>query len=163
MRDEVVVKGEGLKLITARAGSTSTSPPASASPTWASEFPEQRRRSRPAANNVDARSCHPAVSAAAAARQPVHMQCSIMFHPAYLQLIERLLPTMPDPSLDSFFFWNSGSEAVEAAIKLAPVRYREARHHCFQARLSRSDRRQRRRYPLQDDYTHNTGPLMVSA
>jgi len=26
---------------------------------------------------------------------------------------------MPDPSLDSFFFWNSGSEAVEAAIKMA--------------------------------------------
>ena len=26
---------------------------------------------------------------------------------------------MPDPSLDSFFFWNSGSEAIEAAIKMA--------------------------------------------
>jgi 4-aminobutyrate aminotransferase-like enzyme len=26
---------------------------------------------------------------------------------------------MPHPSLDSFFFWNSGSEAVEAAIKMA--------------------------------------------
>ncbi len=26
---------------------------------------------------------------------------------------------MPDPSLDSFFLWNSGSEAVEAAIKMA--------------------------------------------
>jgi 4-aminobutyrate aminotransferase len=26
---------------------------------------------------------------------------------------------MPDKSLDSFFFWNSGSEAVEAAIKMA--------------------------------------------
>jgi 4-aminobutyrate aminotransferase-like enzyme len=26
---------------------------------------------------------------------------------------------MPDASLDSFFFWNSGSEAVEAAIKMA--------------------------------------------
>ncbi|KAG6888867.1 hypothetical protein C0992_007308 [Termitomyces sp. T32_za158] len=37
----------------------------------------------------------------------------------YLELVERLLPVMPHPSLDSFFFWNSGSEAVEAAIKLA--------------------------------------------
>ena len=26
---------------------------------------------------------------------------------------------MPHPSLDSFFFWNSGSEAVEAGIKMA--------------------------------------------
>ncbi|KAG6914996.1 hypothetical protein DXG01_014010 [Tephrocybe rancida] len=37
----------------------------------------------------------------------------------YLELVERLLPVMPDASLDSFFFWNSGSEAVEAAIKIA--------------------------------------------
>jgi len=28
---------------------------------------------------------------------------------------------MPDPSLDSFFFWNSGSEAVEAAIRMARI------------------------------------------
>jgi 4-aminobutyrate aminotransferase len=34
-------------------------------------------------------------------------------------LINALLPLMPDPSLDTFFFWNSGSEAVEASIKLA--------------------------------------------
>ena len=47
------------------------------------------------------------------------MQCSIGFHEPYLRLIERLLPMMPDPSLDSFFFWNSGSEAIEAAIKMA--------------------------------------------
>lgn len=65
--------------------------------------------------------CHPAVSAAAAAQvsQLVHLQCSLAFHEPYLQLIERLIPTMPHPSLDQFFLWNSGSEAVEAAIKLA--------------------------------------------
>lgn len=28
---------------------------------------------------------------------------------------------MPDPSLDSFFFWTSGSEAIEAAIKMARI------------------------------------------
>ena len=28
---------------------------------------------------------------------------------------------MPDPSLDSFFFWNSGSEAVEGAMKMARI------------------------------------------
>jgi 4-aminobutyrate aminotransferase len=48
-----------------------------------------------------------------------HSQCSIAFHRPYLELIEQLLPVMPDKSLDSFFFWNSGSEAVEAAIKMA--------------------------------------------
>ena len=48
-------------------------------------------------------------------------QCSIGFHEPYLQLIKRLLPMMPHPSLDSFFFWNSGSEAVEGAIKMARV------------------------------------------
>ena len=31
---------------------------------------------------------------------------------------------MPDPSLDTFFFWNSGSEAVEAAIKVARAKTR---------------------------------------
>ncbi|KAI0949251.1 hypothetical protein AcW1_008920 [Taiwanofungus camphoratus] len=65
--------------------------------------------------------CHPKISGAAAAQcmELVHGQCSIAFHGPYLQLIEKLLPVMPDPSLDSFFFWNSGSEAIEAAIKMA--------------------------------------------
>lgn len=30
-----------------------------------------------------------------------------------------MIPLMPHKSLDTFFFWNSGSEAVEAAVKLA--------------------------------------------
>ncbi|KAJ6495361.1 acetylornithine aminotransferase [Mycena sanguinolenta] len=65
--------------------------------------------------------CHPKISQAAADQcmNIVHAQCSIAFHEPYLRLIKKLLPIMPDPSLDSFFFWNSGSEAVEAAIKLA--------------------------------------------
>ncbi|KAJ6595590.1 acetylornithine aminotransferase [Mycena vulgaris] len=65
--------------------------------------------------------CHPKVSAAAAAQcmEIVHVQCSIAFHAPYLALVSKLLPIMPHPSLDSFFFWNSGSEAVEAALKLA--------------------------------------------
>ncbi|OCH95111.1 hypothetical protein OBBRIDRAFT_788577 [Obba rivulosa] len=65
--------------------------------------------------------CHAKISGAAAEQcmKLVHGQCSIAFHGPYLQLIERLLPMMPHPSLDSFFFWNSGSEAVEGAIKLA--------------------------------------------
>lgn len=35
-----------------------------------------------------------------------------------MQLVESLLTMMPHKSLDSFFFWNSGSEAIEAAIKV---------------------------------------------
>ncbi|EAU85105.2 aminotransferase [Coprinopsis cinerea okayama7 len=64
---------------------------------------------------------HPRISGAAADQcmKLVHSQCSISLHEPYLRLIERLLPVMPHPSLDSFFFWNSGSEAVEAAIKMA--------------------------------------------
>ncbi|KAF9472060.1 acetylornithine aminotransferase [Pholiota conissans] len=66
---------------------------------------------------------HPIVSKAAADQcmQLVHSQCSIALHEPYLRLIERLIPVMPDPSLDSFFFWNSGSEAVEAALKMAKL------------------------------------------
>ncbi|KAF4613903.1 hypothetical protein D9613_008168 [Agrocybe pediades] len=64
---------------------------------------------------------HPKVSKAAADQcmNLVHSQCSIALHEPYVRLIERLLPIMPHPSLDSFFFWNSGSEAVEAAVKMA--------------------------------------------
>ena len=49
----------------------------------------------------------------------MYLQVSIAYHGPYLQLIEKLIPVMPDPSLDSFFFWNSGSEAVEAAVKMS--------------------------------------------
>ncbi|PFH46456.1 hypothetical protein AMATHDRAFT_7785 [Amanita thiersii Skay4041] len=67
--------------------------------------------------------CHPKVSAAAANQcmNLVHSQCSIALHEPYARLIEKLLPKMPHPSLDSFFFWNSGSEAVEASLKMARV------------------------------------------
>eukprot|EP01126_Amoeba_proteus_P054826 TRINITY_DN6766_c0_g1_i10.p1 TRINITY_DN6766_c0_g1~~TRINITY_DN6766_c0_g1_i10.p1 ORF type:complete len:350 (-),score=74.27 TRINITY_DN6766_c0_g1_i10:93-1142(-) len=36
-----------------------------------------------------------------------------------LDLVAKLIPIMPAPNLDCFFFWNSGSEAVEASVKLA--------------------------------------------
>ncbi|OAL33168.1 4-aminobutyrate transaminase [Fonsecaea nubica] len=65
--------------------------------------------------------CHPAVTKAvqAQAAKIVHAQVNIAFQKPYLELIESLLPLMPHKSLDTFFFWNSGSEAVEAAVKLA--------------------------------------------
>jgi len=67
--------------------------------------------------------CHPKISQAAADQcmQIVHAQCSIAFHEPYLRLIEKLIPIMPDKSLDSFFFWNSGTEAIEASLRLARI------------------------------------------
>ncbi|KAI9365773.1 pyridoxal phosphate-dependent transferase [Pilaira anomala] len=49
----------------------------------------------------------------------VHGQVNIFFQKPMLDLIQGLLPRMPSPKLDTFFFWNSGSEAVEAAVKIA--------------------------------------------
>ncbi|KAJ7127303.1 pyridoxal phosphate-dependent transferase [Mycena crocata] len=65
--------------------------------------------------------CHPKVSKAAADQcmTIVHAQCNIAFHGPYLRLIQKLLPLMPDPALDSFFFWTSGAEGVEASLRLA--------------------------------------------
>ncbi|KAJ7485602.1 acetylornithine aminotransferase [Mycena latifolia] len=78
--------------------------------------------------------CHPKVSAAAAAQcmQIVHAQCSIAFHAPYLALVQKLLQVMPHPSLDSFFFWNSGSEAIEAALKLARITTGRQNFICMQ-------------------------------
>jgi 4-aminobutyrate aminotransferase len=65
--------------------------------------------------------CHPAVTKAAQAQvgKLVHGQVNIAFQKPYLELVQALIPLMPHKSLDTFFFWNSGSEAVEAAVKLA--------------------------------------------
>ena len=67
--------------------------------------------------------CHPAVTKAAQAQvgRLVHGQVNIAFQKPYLDLISSLIPLMPHKSLDTFFFWNSGSEAIEASIKMARV------------------------------------------
>lgn len=64
--------------------------------------------------------CHPKVSKAAAEQcmKVVHAQCSLAFHEPYLELVDALLPVVPK-GLDTFFFWNSGAEAVEQSIKIA--------------------------------------------
>ncbi|KAI8933309.1 hypothetical protein NX059_009934 [Plenodomus lindquistii] len=65
--------------------------------------------------------CHAKVSAAAAAQcsKMTHAQVNIGFSSAQIALLKELIPILPDPSLDTVFFWNSGAEAVEAAVKLA--------------------------------------------
>ncbi|ORZ15363.1 pyridoxal phosphate-dependent transferase [Absidia repens] len=65
--------------------------------------------------------CHPTVVKAVQdqAANLSHGQVNIFYQKPMLDLIEGLKPKMPHSSLDTFFFWNSGSEAVEAAVKLA--------------------------------------------
>lgn len=64
--------------------------------------------------------CHPKV--VEAIRQQaglfLHAQANIVVHQPMLKLIEELKTIVP-PSIDGFFFSNSGAEAVEGAIKLA--------------------------------------------
>lgn len=64
--------------------------------------------------------CHPAVVTAIQeqAAQLIHGQINIVYHPAMLRLIDELRTIVP-PSIDSFFFSNSGAEAIEGSVKLA--------------------------------------------
>jgi 4-aminobutyrate aminotransferase len=64
--------------------------------------------------------CHPRVVAAAREQlgKLVHGQFTTVLHQPLLKLTERLGEVLP-AGLDSLFFANSGSEAVEAALRLA--------------------------------------------
>ncbi|MGH2581928.1 MAG: aspartate aminotransferase family protein [Anaerolineales bacterium] len=48
----------------------------------------------------------------------IHGQANIVMHQPMLELVEELHKVV-DPSIDGFFFSNSGAEAVEGALKLA--------------------------------------------
>ena len=58
---------------------------------------------------------HPAITAAVTSQisKISHSQVNIAHSLSQLQLIEKLIPVMPSAELDTFFFTNSGSEAVE--------------------------------------------------
>lgn len=64
--------------------------------------------------------CHPRVIEAAReqAGKFVHAQANLIIHQPMLRLAEVLRDVVPSP-LDTFFFSNSGAEAVEASFKLA--------------------------------------------
>ncbi len=64
--------------------------------------------------------CHPKVVAAIREQAGLflHAQANIVIHKPMLELIEELRTVVP-PSIDGFFFSNSGAEAVEGAVKLA--------------------------------------------
>ena len=64
--------------------------------------------------------CHPAVVEAAQRQtgELIHGQYTTVLHPSLLELTERLGDVLP-AGLDSLFFTSAGTEAVEAAIRLA--------------------------------------------
>jgi len=64
--------------------------------------------------------CHPKVVAAIHEQADLilHLQQNTAFHPPMLRLIEELRKVIPE-ELDTFYFANSGAEAVEGALKLA--------------------------------------------
>ncbi len=64
--------------------------------------------------------CHQSVVRAIQeqAAKLLHGQVNIVFHKPLLELVDELRPIVPQ-SLDTFFFSNSGAEAVEGAVKLA--------------------------------------------
>jgi 4-aminobutyrate aminotransferase len=66
--------------------------------------------------------CHPKVVEAIReqAGSFIHAQANIVIHKPMLQLIEELRKITPPP-IDSYFFANSGAEAVENAVKIARV------------------------------------------
>ena len=66
--------------------------------------------------------CHPKVVEAIREQAGLflHAQANLVIHRPMLQLIEELRKIVP-PSIDSFFFANSGAEALENAVKIARV------------------------------------------
>lgn len=64
--------------------------------------------------------CHPKVVEAIREQAGLflHAQANIVVHQPMLRMIEELRTIVP-PSIDGFFFSNSGAEAVEGAVKLA--------------------------------------------
>jgi 4-aminobutyrate aminotransferase len=64
--------------------------------------------------------CHPKVTAAIAAQAErfVHAQANVFTHDLLEPLADKL-NTITPPSIDTFFFANSGAEITEAAVKLA--------------------------------------------
>jgi 4-aminobutyrate aminotransferase len=64
--------------------------------------------------------CHPRVVEAIREQAGLllHGQANIVYHKPMLSLVESLKQIL-DPSLDCYFFTNSGAEAVESAVKLA--------------------------------------------
>src|SRR6266513_4729988 len=111
--------------------------------------------------------CHPDVVAAIQkqAAELIHMSGTDFYYQSMVDLAERLSKIAPMPGPHRIYYGNSGTEAVEAAIKLA--RYHTRRQHiiafygAFHGRtmgslaLTSSKAQQRRRFaPLMPGVTH---------
>ncbi|TIA87107.1 hypothetical protein E3P99_03390 [Wallemia hederae] len=64
--------------------------------------------------------CHPTVTAHVIdqIKSITHAQCTLGYCRPYVELVHKLLPMMPSPALDTILFFNSGSEAIDNAIKV---------------------------------------------
>ena len=117
--------------------------------------------------------CHPEVVAAIQrqAGELIHMSGTDFFYESMTELAERLSRVAPMPGPHKFYFGNSGTEAVECALKLA--RYHTKRqgviafYGAFHGRtmgslsLTASKPQQRRRFaPLVPGVTHVPFPYM---
>src|SRR6478736_6749227 len=65
--------------------------------------------------------CHPEVVAAVQkqAAELIHMSCTDFYYPGMVELAQKLATISPGGGPKKVYFGNSGTEAVEAAIKLA--------------------------------------------
>jgi len=65
--------------------------------------------------------CHPLVVEAIQrqAAELIHMSGTDFYYPLLVRLAEKLAPLLPPPAERKFFYGNSGTEAIEAAIKLS--------------------------------------------
>lgn len=78
--------------------------------------------------------CHPKVVEAAREQvgKIIHAQMNNYFHLPALALTDSLLTVVPDKSFDTFFFTNSGAEAIESAVKLARMATKKSNVIVFQ-------------------------------
>ena len=84
--------------------------------------------------------CHPRVVEAIQkqAAELIHISCTDFYYPGIVELAERLAAVAPGKEAKKVYFGNSGTEATEAAIKLARYHTRRdkiiAFHGCFHGR-----------------------------
>src|SRR5713101_320546 len=84
--------------------------------------------------------CHPRVVEAIQkqAADLIHISCTDFYYPGLVELAERLAAVAPGKEAKKVYFGNSGTEAIEAAMKLARYHTRRdkiiAFHGCFHGR-----------------------------